>query len=64
MPNARKMGKRKIAFWLTESEVKLIDDIAAELGLNRTDAFRDTLLKYIQAYIADKHDKQNKKGEH
>lgn len=44
MANARKKGKKKLSFWLTESERELLKEIADNAQINQTDAIRMLLI--------------------
>lgn len=44
MANQRKKGKKKIAFWLTDEEISILKEEAAERQLNMTDVVRTLLV--------------------
>lgn len=45
MPNSRKKGKKKVAFWLTDAEIDLLAELAEIAQINRTDVMRTLLIK-------------------
>lgn len=62
MPNKRKTGKKKLTFWLTEGELELVDNIATERGLNRTDTIRNLITMYASQRSAAPKGKTHTKG--
>ena len=48
MANARKKGKKKVGFWLTEAERSLLKDAADEAGLNMSDMIREILINHAK----------------
>lgn len=44
MAEQRKPGKKKVGFWLNDSERDLLRMFSEAVGLNQTDAFRSMLI--------------------
>jgi hypothetical protein len=53
MPNARKAGKKKLGFWLTDEECEMLQFVADAKKVNKTDALRILLVDYSRRLIED-----------